>query len=425
MTSILAGIAIDQGYIEGPDQSLWDFFPKADVANMDDQKAAITLRHLLTHTSGWNVGIPFATGVWDTGGKPYIQYVLDSPMDTAPGTAYYYQDGNADVMAAVIQQATGMSVLEFAQQNLFAPLGITDAIWVANDEGVNWGSQRLSLSGYDLAKLGYLMLHNGLWEDQQIVSADWVAASVQDQLEPLQPHFWEGYSNYWYNGPIGYWFNEPEGADAAYRGYAVFGWGMQILVVIPDLDLVMVTMGDLQVEMLFTGFSDYILPAVQAEAALPANPTAYALLQEALAASLNPTPAVSPLSAITQEMAGKTYALPENALGWQSLALQFGENEATLSVVIGDIPFTLPIGLDGVYRISADTLPTDRYLWWYGDDVLLSKGTWQDDQTFVIETWDLLGSEGFIITLEMDTMTFNAASILAQTAPIMVSMTPQ
>jgi CubicO group peptidase (beta-lactamase class C family) len=72
---------------------------------MDERKAAITLHNLLTHTSGLSIGFPTASGVWDTGGKSYTQYVLDSPMQTAPGSEYLYQDGNADLASALLQQA--------------------------------------------------------------------------------------------------------------------------------------------------------------------------------------------------------------------------------------------------------------------------------------------------------------------------------
>lgn len=394
---------------------------------MDEQKAAITLRNLLTHTSGLSIGLPAATGVWDTGGKTYTQYVLDSPMETTPGSAYLYQDGNADLVSALLQEATGMTTSEFAERNLFAPLGITDTGWATDPEGVNWGGWGLAISGYDLAKLGYLFLHQGEWDGQQIVSSAWVDASINDQLEPLQPHFWEGYSNYWYNGPIGYWFNEPEGADAPYRGFAAFGWGMQILVVIPDLDLIMVTTGDLITASIFSGLTDFILNSVEAESELPGNPEAFARLQAAVEATQNPTPSPVPtMPYIAQMVSGKRYDLASNNLGWESFSIQFGDKEATLSLGIAGSELEFPVGLDGVFRVSSETIPSDpRYWWWHPDIPLAIKGAWQDNQTFVMEMWDLTGNEGVMITIPFDTLSVTATLILYQETSTSIPATLQ
>ncbi|HEX3054439.1 MAG TPA: serine hydrolase [Aggregatilineaceae bacterium] len=426
VVSTLVGIAIDQGYIKSTAQSIWDFFPKSETANMDDQKAAITLHHLLTHTSGLNIGIPTATGQWDTGGKTYTQYVLDSPMETAPGSTYKYQDGNADLVSEILQEATGMTAFDFAQQNLFGSLGITDAAWAADPEGVNWGGWGLAISGYDLAKLGYLFLHRGMWDGKQIVSSDWVTASINDQLEPLQPHFWEGYSNYWYDGPIGFWFNEPEGKNAQYRGFAAFGWGMQILVVVPDLDLIMVTTGDMLSASLFTALTSYIIPSIESDQALSDNPTAYEQLQAAVTVTEEPTPSAAiSLPADAQTISGKTYTLADNLAGWKSLSVTFSGNEASLKIGFRDTQLEFPVGLDGVFRVSSVGMPVDPIFWSHPNVPVAIKGTWLDDQTFSMELWDLMGNQGFVITIPVNTLEISVVPVLFQEMAMTIQATPQ
>lgn len=411
--SILVGIAIDQKLIKNTDVSIWDFFPQKETANMDAQKATITLRHLLNHTSGLNIGSPTLTGVWDSGEETYLQYLLDSPMETKPGSTYKYQDGNADLVSALLQKATGMTAYDFAQKNLFKPLGIKNVDWATDPEGTNWGGWGLALSGYDFAKIGYLMLHNGQWDGQQIVSSDWVRASINDQLEPLQPHFWEGYSNYWYDGPIGYWFNEPEGKDAKPRAYGAFGWGMQILVVVPELDLIVVTTGDLRTAILFSGLPDFILPSVLSDKALPDNPSAFAKLQEVTMKTAKPVSLGTPaMPAMAKTVSGKTYTLTSNNLWWKSLTMKFGSQDASLVVSVGDSYFEIPVGLDGVYRVSSVGMPHDFAFWSRNGIPLATKGAWTSDVAFTMEMWDVMGSQGFIITIPFDTLNITAVPIL-------------
>lgn len=195
VVSALVGIAIDKGYIKSLDQSIWDFFPKDKTAAMDNRKAAITLRHLMNHTSGLGIKDP-ELALLSVSGETVVQHLLDSPMLAAPGEAYAYLDGNAHLVSALLQQATKLTALEFARNNLFKPLGITNVDWAVDAEGVNFGGAGLAISAQDIARIGYLYLHDGLWNGQQIVSSEWVKQSTNDQLEPLQPHFWEGYSNF-------------------------------------------------------------------------------------------------------------------------------------------------------------------------------------------------------------------------------------
>lgn len=423
--STLIGIAIDQGYIENEDVSIWDFFSRDGIANMDDQKAAITLRHLLTHTSGLGID---ETKVYspDIGDRTKVQFLLDSPMVTRPGTTYAYSDGGAHLVSAILQQATGMSTLEFAQANLFKPLGITDVRWDTDAQGLNYGGSNFALSANDLAKIGYLFLHNGAWNGQQIVSQAWVETSIKDQLEPLQPHFWEGYSNFWYDGPIGYWFNEPEGKNAAYRGYAAFGWGMQILMVIPELDLVVVTTGDLQVGMLFDGLTNFIVPAVESNEALPANPDAFASLQAAVEATTHPVPSPVPaMPAAAQTISGKTYTLADNALGWKSFSLTFNDQDAMLTLDVGSTPIELPVGLEGIYRVSTVGMPQNATYFWHDAASMAVKGAWQSDQTFMLEMWDTIGMTGFVVTIPFDTLTISVNDIVTPELSLVIQAAAQ
>jgi len=140
------GIAIDRGTIKSVDQSVWDFYDKAATADMNERKEALQIRHLLTMTSGLNVSTPVDIAMYGLAAdaQPWVQTVLDRPMSNQPGESFSYADSVAQVASGLVNQATGKSAFEIAQQDLFAPLGITDAIWMSDPQGVSTGGDGLS-----------------------------------------------------------------------------------------------------------------------------------------------------------------------------------------------------------------------------------------------------------------------------------------
>jgi CubicO group peptidase (beta-lactamase class C family) len=133
----------------------------------------------------------------------------------------------------VISRAMGMSTLEFADAVLFAPLGITSRRWSTDNDGVNTGGIGLALTPRDMAKIGYLYLNNGVWDNQQIISTGWVQQTTSPQpgnpVLPNQPGY--GY---------GWWVYEMHGQTVYYAA----GYGGQFIFVIPAFDMVVVMTGD-------------------------------------------------------------------------------------------------------------------------------------------------------------------------------------
>lgn len=384
ITSTLLDMAIEKGYVQGVDQSIWDFFSRDATANMDARKEAITIRHLLTQTSGFDFGFAedwLEFSVLTDADQSWVQFLLDRQMATEPGTTFNYMDGNPLLVSAIIGQTVGMPADEFARQNLFDPLGMGEVLWLRDPQGVSQGGDRCFMSPYDMARLGYLFLRNGEWDGRQIVPAAWVEEATTGYIKP---HYWEGYGYYWYSGPFG-------SGDTAPHGYSALGMGGQEIWVIPDLDLVVVLTGDLIFNGL-TNISTFLVPAVQSETALPDNPEAYAALQAEIEKLSNPTPtAVEPLPEAADQLSGKLYTLAENDLGWKTASLVFGEQEATLTLELADRTLELPIGLDGVVRLSTAGLPPEPILRPVDNVPLASKGKWEGSKTFTIAVRDTLG----------------------------------
>lgn len=169
-TSTLVGIAIEQGLIEGLDESVFTFFP--DYSRLiDSQKEDITLKHLITMRSGlqWNViEIPVSTHNpkndvlhMNISTDP-IGFVLSKPLVAEPGSKWYYSNGDAALIGEVIKLSTGMGLDQFVEKHLFIPLGITDFHWRRyGDSDVVAAGGVLELRPRDMAKLGYLYLNGG------------------------------------------------------------------------------------------------------------------------------------------------------------------------------------------------------------------------------------------------------------------------
>jgi len=226
-TSTLIGIAIDKGYIDGVAHRIVDFFPERTIANLDQQKEDMTLEDVLT----------MRLGLEDLEGDPeyqamqhspdWTQFLLDMPVVTPPGTKWKYCSGCSHLLTAIIQQTTGLNPRDFAEQYLFKPLGISDVAWMTDPAGVPYGAGGFRLTPRDMAKLGYLYLRNGKWNEQQIVSSNWVKTATQKHANvDVDIHFGYGY----------HWFTV-----TAMEGYEALGTGGQIILVIPKSDLVIVT----------------------------------------------------------------------------------------------------------------------------------------------------------------------------------------
>ena len=184
----------------------------------------------------------------------WIKFVLDRPMEYIPGEVQDYNSGLSELLAVILQKATGMRADSFALEKLFTPLGIEDYYWPINQEGYARGGGGMRLVPRDMAKLGYLHLRNGKWENDQIVSEDWISESGKKHIISQHiPGFWYGYQ---------FWVAE----DGLM--YTALGYVGQWIMIVPEYDLVVVFnnhfdegVGD-QEGTPVRLFYDYVIPSV-------------------------------------------------------------------------------------------------------------------------------------------------------------------
>ena len=242
VTGILVGIAIGEGLIDDVDETLASLLPDR-VARTPAEVAQVTLEQVLTDRAGLSNESPVdptdPTGDWVAG-------LLANPV-AAPGARFEYSDASVALLSAILARATGRSVLSYAREKLFAPLGIdlspfaqvnawrrTGSIAGAGFgagvdlQGSDIGSSGLRLTGQDMAKLGLLMLQGGRWEGRQVVPAQWVRQATTTQADTGA--FQVGYGYQWWTGRTS--DGEPK--------FEALGAGRQTILVVPDRQLVVV-----------------------------------------------------------------------------------------------------------------------------------------------------------------------------------------
>jgi CubicO group peptidase (beta-lactamase class C family) len=228
VTSLVFGICRDQGFFPNLDTALYALMPNRFPD--DSLKRKITLRHLLTMKSGIRFdNDQYSDEVLKNKPADIVRYILAKPMYAVPGDSFYYRDCDPQLVSSAVQQVTGKSLAEIARAQLFEPMGITDFIWDPNHDGSSRGGHGLFLKPRDLAKLGRLVLQNGNWDGQQLVSEDWITQSTEPQTESLPG---EDPSPVHYGF---YWWVLPR-SDL----FTAWGHGGQYICVLPQLDMIIV-----------------------------------------------------------------------------------------------------------------------------------------------------------------------------------------
>ncbi|HZI41086.1 MAG TPA: serine hydrolase [Gemmatimonadaceae bacterium] len=241
VTSLLFGIANKQQPVAlALDRPVLDVFTRySSIANIDDNKRALTLRNLLTmRTSMDFYEQPYPGSPLDQlnrSSDDWVKFILDRRMLAPPGGEWAYNSGAAILTCGVVREVTNESVDAFAARELFEPIGIRSATWFKSPfDGLPHCGGGLGLRAVDLARIGYLVLRRGQWGDTQIVPSEWVDASTRvDSHGPslIFSSFSSSYGYFWWLFP-----HQRNGPDA--EVITASGSGGQWLFVVPSLDLV-------------------------------------------------------------------------------------------------------------------------------------------------------------------------------------------
>jgi CubicO group peptidase (beta-lactamase class C family) len=233
VAATLIGIAVGRKELSGLDVPFLTFFKDRDLSRIDPRLQRATLEDLLTMRSGieWHESDRPLDETNTTyqleKSKDWIEFTLRQPVEADPGTKWSYNSGGSQLLSGIIRTATGRFIDEYATEHLFRPLGIRDFHWKKTPTGHPDTEGGLYLAAEDLARIGYLYLHDGVWNGKRLLPGGWLSKATGRHARAVAPGWDYGYQ---------WWITTRNGGDI----WAGRGFGGQLLLVIPSRDIVAV-----------------------------------------------------------------------------------------------------------------------------------------------------------------------------------------
>lgn len=226
----LGGIAIGQGVFQGVEQPISAFLADRFPATPDPRLAEVTIGDLLSMQAGLGSTSGANYGAW-VSSRDWVRYALARPFEAEPGGRMVYSTGTSHLTSACLTRASGRSTLALARDWLGEPLGIDIPSWPADPQGVYFGGNDMRLSPVALLTFGELYRNDGLHQGRRVLPEGWVEAS------------WRGRgTSRWSGNPYGYgWWIRRSGR---YEVFFAWGYGGQMVFVVPDLRLTVVMTSD-------------------------------------------------------------------------------------------------------------------------------------------------------------------------------------
>jgi CubicO group peptidase (beta-lactamase class C family) len=372
-TSTAVGLAIAEGKLSLDDEVL-KFFPDDAPSEPSNNLKAMRVSDLLRMSTGHQSEPP------RTSEQPWTKSFLAQGVPFKPGTHFLYNTSGTYMLSAIVQKATGMTVLDYLRPRLFAPLGIEQPTWEASPQGITAGGFGLSIRTEDIARFGQLYLQRGKWQGKQLVPAAWVEAATARQTS--------NGSNPKSDWDQGYGYQFWRCRHGAYRGDGAFG---QYCVVLPEQDAVLViTSGVKDMQAVLNLVWDKLLPAMK-PSSLPPNDEAGRKLRHTLKGlSLRPQQG----SGTAAKVSGKQYVFPANQRKLEAITLAGDgkDGDVTLVTRLGGVEQRIACGR-GAWRkgrLAWGPLPMQP---------AAASGAWTADGTFTAKL--CFYETPFIITLRL------------------------
>jgi len=385
-TSTAVGIAIAEWKLRLDDEVL-KFFPDDAPAEPSANLKAMRVSDLLRMSTGQQTEPPRNPDhVW-------TKVFLAHPVPFKPGTHFMYNTSATYMLSAIVQQATGMTVLDYLRPRLFEPLGIDHPTWETSPQGVSTGGYGLSIRTEDIASFGQLYLQKGKWQGKQLVPAAWIdAATARQTSNGSDP------KSDWAQG-YGYQFWRCR--HGAYRGDGAFG---QFCVVLPEEDAVIaITSGLKNMQAVLDLVWDKLLPTMKSSSLAPDDEAAGKLRLVLKGLILPPAAGTgTPASGL-----GKRYVFPANEQNLEAITLE-SDGKGGPATLVARIA-----GADERIVCGRGAWQKGRFAWAkLSEQPVAASGAWTGDNTFTAKL--CFYETPFTVTLKLqasgDELSCSAAS---------------
>jgi CubicO group peptidase (beta-lactamase class C family) len=359
--STAVGLAIAEGKLT-LDDSVLAAFPEDAPASPGETLGAMRLRDLLSMSTGHHAEaierFPFDSE------ESLPRLFLALPVAHKPGTHFVYNTPATYMASAMVQKATGSTVLDYLRPRLFEPLGIANPTWDADKHGVTLGGFGLRIRTEDIARFGQLYLQKGRWKGRQLLPEEWVERATARQVS--------NGSNPKSDWEQGYGYQFWRCRHGLYRGDGAFG---QFCIVMPEQDAVVaITSGTKDLAGVMELVWEHILPAMKT-GVLAADAGAQEALGRKLGVLALPPQPGNATSPTARRVAGRRYEFPANDDRMEAVALEVSRGEATLVSRAGGKETRVPVA-HGRWGKSV-TLPYAGR-----DERVSASGAWTADDTF-------------------------------------------
>jgi CubicO group peptidase (beta-lactamase class C family) len=368
-TSTAVGLAIAEGKLSLDDPVL-KFFPDDAPEKPSANLKAMRVHDLLRMSTGHQTEPRLIS---PQGAKlaseqvPWVKRFLAQPVPFKPGTHFLYNTPATYMQSAIVQKATGQTVLDYLRPRLFEPLGIENPTWGTSPQGITLGGYGLNIRTEDIAKFGQLYLQKGKWHGKELVQAKWIEAATARQTS--------NGSNPESDWDQGYGYQFWRARHGAYRGDGAFG---QFCVVLPKQDAVVaITSGTRDMQAVLNLVWDKLLPALNAEP-VPVEDENQHKLQARMKDLILHTPKASASAKLPEGVSGSTYNFPTNDQKLEALGLEFEGANGPVTLVCkfnGNEPQRIPCG-KGEWkkgRLAIGRLP---------DQPAAASGAWTEDNVY-------------------------------------------
>jgi CubicO group peptidase (beta-lactamase class C family) len=390
-TSTAVGLAVAEGKLSIDDEVL-KFFPDDAPAEPSRNLKAMRVSDLLRMSTGHEVEPK------RTADEPWTRTFLAQPVPHKPGTHFLYNTSATYMLSAIVQKATGMTVLDYLKPRLFEPLGIAHPTWETSPQGISAGGYGLSIRTEDIARFGQLYLQKGYWDGYPLVPASWVDAATSRQTSNGSDPASDWSQGYGYQ----FW----RARHGAFRGDGAFG---QFCIVLPEQNAVVaITSGVRDMQAVLNLVWDQLLPALTNES-LPPDDEARSKLEQKLS-TLRIRPQEGSATAPQAKGPGKRYKFPANdrkleaiTLDGDTLIVQRDGSEQRIACGTGSNSWTKG-------RLALPLLP---------EQPAAVSAAWTDDDTFkaricfyetpFIVTWTLKFSGDELLFDSQSNVGFGAA----------------